>query len=187
IDWFKKGGELPSKKAKIENFGKTLRILNVSDEDSGDYICMASNKIGSIRHSVEVQVKAAPYWLDKPTNLVLAPDESGRLVCRARGSPNPTIQWLVNGEPIETSLPNPNRNVVGDTIMFQAVQIGSSAVYQCNASNEHGYLLANAFVNVLDMAPRMLGPKNQLIKVIENNRTFLDCPYFGSPLPLLRW
>ncbi|XP_073682343.1 neurofascin homolog (chicken) a isoform X4 [Garra rufa] len=187
IDWFKKGGELPSKKVKIENFGKTLRIFNVSDEDSGDYNCMASNKIGSIRHSVEVQVKAAPYWLDKPTNLVLAPDESGRLVCRARGNPNPTIQWLMNGEPIESSLPNPNRDVIGDTIRFPSVQIGSSAVYQCNASNEHGYLLANAFVNVLDMAPRMLGPKNQLIKVIENNRTFLDCPYFGSPLPLLRW
>lgn len=33
--------------------------------------------------------------------------------------------------------------------MFHSVQIGSSAVYQCNASNEHGYLLANAFVNVL--------------------------------------
>ncbi|KAL1265721.1 hypothetical protein QQF64_003748 [Cirrhinus molitorella] len=187
IDWFKKGGELPSKKVKIENFGKTLRILNVSDEDSGDYNCMASNKIGSIRHSVEVQVKAAPYWLDKPTNLVLAPDESGRLVCRARGNPNPTIQWLINGEPIESSQPNPNRDVIGDTIRFPSVQIGSSSVYQCNASNEHGYLLANAFVNVLDMAPRMLGPKNQLIKVIENNRTFLDCPFFGSPLPLLRW
>lgn len=38
-----------------------------------------------------------------------------------------------------------------------------------------------------DMAPRMLGPKNQLIKVIENNHTFLDCPFFGSPLPDLRW
>ncbi len=112
------------------------------------------------------------------------------------------------------SLPNPNRQVLGDTILFHSVQIGSSAVYQCNASNEHGYLLANAFVNIvgkkrcqsfkksservtrlwyinvvffLDMAPRMLGPKNQLIKVIENNRTFLDCPFFGSPFPLLRW
>uniref|UniRef100_A0A8C2BBY3 Neural cell adhesion molecule L1 n=1 Tax=Cyprinus carpio TaxID=7962 RepID=A0A8C2BBY3_CYPCA len=187
IDWIKKGADLPSKKVKIENFNKTLRLLNVSEEDSGDYVCMASNKIGSIRHSVEVQVKAAPYWLDKPTNLVLAPDENGRLVCRARGNPKPTIQWLMNGEPIESSLPNPNRQVLGDTILFHSVQIGSSAVYQCNASNEHGYLLANAFVNILDMAPRMLGPKNQLIKVIENNRTFLDCPFFGSPFPQLRW
>uniref|UniRef100_A0A8C1FW71 Neurofascin homolog (chicken) a n=1 Tax=Cyprinus carpio carpio TaxID=630221 RepID=A0A8C1FW71_CYPCA len=185
IDWFKRGADLPSTKVKIENFSKTLRIFNVSEEDSGDYTCMASNKIGSIRHSVEVQVKAAPYWLDKPTNLVLAPEENGRLVCRARGNPKPTIQWLVDGEPIE--MPNPNRQVLGDTILFHSVQIGSSSVYQCNASNEHGYLLANAFLNILDLAPRMLGPKNQLIKVIENNRTFLDCPFFGSPFPLLRW
>ncbi|XP_039550687.1 neurofascin homolog (chicken) a isoform X11 [Pimephales promelas] len=187
INWFKRGGDLPAKKVKLENFNKTLRILNVSEEDSGGYICMGSNKIGSIRHAVEVHVKAAPYWLDKPTNLVLAPDENGRLVCRANGNPKPTIQWLVNGEPIESSLPNLNQEVLGDTIMFHSVQIGTSAVYQCNASNEHGYLLANAFVSILDMAPRMLGPKNQLIKVIENNRTFLDCPFFGSPFPLLRW
>ncbi|XP_041744412.1 neurofascin isoform X9 [Coregonus clupeaformis] len=188
IKWFKKGGDL-NQKVKLENFNKTLRIDSVSEEDAGEYMCMANNQIGSIRHSINVQVKAAPYWLDKPSNLVLAPDENGRLVCRANGNPKPHIQWLVNGEPIESdsSLPNPSRSVVGDTIMFRSVQMGSSAVYQCNASNDHGYLLANAFVSILDMAPRMLGSKNQLIKVIENNRTFLDCPYFGSPLPELRW
>uniref|UniRef100_A0A4W5QUE6 Neurofascin homolog (chicken) a n=1 Tax=Hucho hucho TaxID=62062 RepID=A0A4W5QUE6_9TELE len=183
IKWFKKGGDL-NQKVKLDNFNKTLRIDSVSEEDAGEYMCMANNQIGSIRHSIYVQVKAAPYWLDKPFNLVLAPDENGRLVCRANGNPKPLIKWLVNGEPMESSLPNPSRSVVGDTIIFHSVQIGSSAVYQCNASNHHGYLLANAFVN---MAPRMLGAKNQLIKVIENNRTFLDCPFFGSPLPELRW
>lgn len=45
--------------------------------------------------------KAAPYWLDEPENLILAPGEDGRLVCRANGNPKPSIQWLVNGEPIE--------------------------------------------------------------------------------------
>lgn len=44
---------------------------------------------------------AAPYWLDEPENLILAPGEDGRLVCRANGNPKPSIQWLVNGEPIE--------------------------------------------------------------------------------------
>ncbi|XP_035243802.1 neurofascin homolog (chicken) a isoform X15 [Anguilla anguilla] len=187
IKWFKKGGDLPSRKVKLENFNKTLRVVSVSEEDSGEYICMANSKIGSVRHSISVQVKAAPYWLDQPSNIVLAPDENGRLVCRANGSPKPSIQWLVNGEPIESAAPNPSRQAVGDTLIFRSVQIGSSAVYQCNASNEHGYLLANAFVSILDMPPRMLGPRNQLIKVIENNRTFLDCPFFGSPLPELRW
>ncbi|XP_039901247.1 neurofascin homolog (chicken) a isoform X14 [Simochromis diagramma] len=187
IKWFKKGGELPGQKVKFENFNKTLKIVSVSEEDAGEYVCMANNHLGTIRHSIFVQVKAAPYWLHKPSDQVLAPEENGRLVCRANGNPKPRIEWLVNGQPIESSPTNPNRQVLGDTIMFHSVQIGSSAVYQCNASNEHGYLLANAFVNVLDLPPRMLGPKNQLIKVIKNNRTFLDCPFFGSPLPELRW
>lgn len=48
------------------------------------------------------QPPAAPYWLDKPQNLVLAPDENGRMTCIAHGNPKPTIQWLMNGEPIES-------------------------------------------------------------------------------------
>ncbi|XP_054251722.1 neurofascin isoform X5 [Indicator indicator] len=187
IMWYKKGGELPAGKTKLENFNKALRISNVSEEDSGEYFCLASNKMGSIRHTISVRVKAAPYWLDEPQNLILAPGEDGRLVCRANGNPKPSIQWLVNGEPIEASPPNPSREVAGDTIVFRDTQIGSSAVYQCNASNEHGYLLANAFVSVLDVPPRILAPRNQLIRVIQNNRTLLDCPFFGSPIPTLRW
>ncbi|XP_070447326.1 neurofascin isoform X29 [Equus przewalskii] len=187
IAWYKKGGDLPSDKAKFENFNKALRITNVSEEDSGEYFCLASNKMGSIRHTISVRVKAAPYWLDEPKNLILAPGEDGRLVCRASGNPKPTIQWMVNGEPLQSAPPNPNREVAGDTIIFRDTQISSRAVYQCNTSNEHGYLLANAFVSVLDVPPRMLSPRNQLIRVILYNRTRLDCPFFGSPIPTLRW
>ncbi|XP_039197070.1 neurofascin isoform X12 [Crotalus tigris] len=187
IMWHKKGGDLPSGRIKLENFNKALHIANVSEEDSGEYFCLASNKVGISRHSILVKVKASPYWLDEPENLILAPGEDGRLLCRANGNPKPSIQWLVNGELLESSAPNPSREVTGDTIMFRDIQSGSSGVYQCNASNEHGYLLANAFVSVLDVVPRILAPRNQLIKVIQNNRTLLDCPFFGSPIPTLRW
>lgn len=47
-------------------------------------------------------LKAAPFWLEKPTDLVLAPEENGRLVCRSDGAPRPTISWFINGEPIES-------------------------------------------------------------------------------------
>lgn len=46
-------------------------------------------------------LSAAPYWLDEPKNLILAPGEDGRLVCRANGNPKPTVQWMVNGEPLQ--------------------------------------------------------------------------------------
>ena len=57
IKWFKKGGDLPSRKVKCENFNKTLKIISVSEEDAGEYVCMANNHLGSIRHSIFVQVK----------------------------------------------------------------------------------------------------------------------------------
>lgn len=40
---------------------------------------------------------------------------------------------------------------------------------------------------IADVPPRMLSPRNQLIRVILYNRTRLDCPFFGSPIPTLRW
>ncbi|XP_035236393.1 neurofascin-like isoform X2 [Anguilla anguilla] len=187
VRWYKKGGDVPLRKVKLENFNKTLRIPRATDDDTADYTCIATNRKDVIRHVFNVQVKVLPYWVEKPANLIVAPDENGRIVCRAQGTPKPTVQWLVNGEPLEIARPNPSRQVSGDTLVFRSVQVGSSAVYQCNASNDYGYILANAFVHILDAAPRMLGPWNQVVKVIENNRTFLNCPYFGAPVPELRW
>lgn len=52
--------------------------------------------------------------------------------------------------PLVTDAPEDrSRKVDDDTVILSNVQSGTSAVYQCNASNEFGYLLANAFVNVL--------------------------------------
>uniref|UniRef100_A0A3B4VEW3 Neural cell adhesion molecule L1 n=1 Tax=Seriola dumerili TaxID=41447 RepID=A0A3B4VEW3_SERDU len=186
ITWTKDGDDLTvTPRMKVKNFNKMIQIPKASFDDAGEYVCTATNKISYIEHTITVRVKAAPFWLEKPTDLVLAPEENGRLVCRSDGAPRPTVSWFINGEPIESATPEPNRQVSGDTLSFRSVTATNTAVYQCNASNQYGYLLANAFVNVLHATPRILGPRNELIKVIEGSRTFLDCRYFGSPVPEL--
>ncbi|XP_033019054.1 neuronal cell adhesion molecule isoform X24 [Lacerta agilis] len=187
IRWIKEGGELPANRTFLDNFHKTLKIIDISEADSGKYKCIASNLLGSAHHVITVTVKAAPYWIREPTNLVLSPGESGSLICRANGKPKPSISWLANGVPISIAPEDPSRNVDGDTVIFTDVQERSSAVYQCNASNEYGYLLANAFVNVLAEPPRILTPHNELYQVIENKPALLDCAFFGSPVPEIEW
>ncbi|XP_030404850.1 neuronal cell adhesion molecule isoform X18 [Gopherus evgoodei] len=187
IRWIKEGGELPVNRTFFENFKKTLKIIEVSEADSGKYKCVARNPLGSTHHTITVTVKAAPYWITAPRNLVLSPGEDGTLICRANGNPKPNISWLTNGVPIAIAPEDPSRKVDGDTIIFSDVQERSSAVYQCNASNEYGYLLANAFVNVLAEPPRILTPANKLYQVIANNPALLDCAFFGSPVPEIEW
>ncbi|XP_041110420.1 neuronal cell adhesion molecule-like isoform X16 [Polyodon spathula] len=187
IHWRKESGELPSKRTFHENFQKTLKIIDVTEADAGLYRCVAKNSLGSIHHIINVTVMASPYWITEPKNLVLAPKETGVLICRANGIPDPSITWLMNGIPIENSPKDLSRKVDGDSIIFSDVQTGSSAVYQCNVSNEFGYLLANAFLNVLAEPPRILTPANQMYQVITNNRALLDCAFFGAPIPKINW
>uniref|UniRef100_A0A3B4AIR3 Neurofascin n=1 Tax=Periophthalmus magnuspinnatus TaxID=409849 RepID=A0A3B4AIR3_9GOBI len=188
ITWTKNGGSLDvTSRMKVKNFNKLIQIPKAAFEDAGEYICRATNKLGYIEHIITVKVKAAPFWLEKPTNLILAPEENGRLVCQADGVPRPTIEWFINGEPIEFATHQPNRVVSGDALIFRSATVENTAVYQCNASNQFGYLLANAFVNVLHATPRILSPRSEYLKVIEGTHAFLDCLYFGSPLPELRW
>uniref|UniRef100_A0A8C0UI74 Neuronal cell adhesion molecule n=1 Tax=Cyanistes caeruleus TaxID=156563 RepID=A0A8C0UI74_CYACU len=187
IRWIKEGGELPANRTFFENFKKTLKIIDVSEADSGNYKCIARNTLGSAHHVISVTVKAAPYWITAPRNLVLSPGEDGTLICRANGNPKPSISWLANGVPIAIAPEDPSRKVDGDTIIFSHVQERSSAVYQCNASNEYGYLLSNAFVNVLAEPPRILTPANKLYQVIADSPALLDCAYFGSPKPEIEW
>ncbi|XP_040858170.1 neuronal cell adhesion molecule isoform X23 [Ochotona curzoniae] len=187
IYWTKEDGILPPNRTFYRNFKKTLQITQVSEADSGNYQCIAKNTLGTIHHTISVTVKAAPYWIMAPQNLVLSPGENGTLICSANGDPKPRINWLMNGVPIEITPDDPSRKIDGDIIIFSNVQERSSAVYQCNASNEYGYLLANAFVNVLAEPPRILTPENTLYQVIANRPAMLDCAFFGSPLPTIEW
>ncbi|XP_076007347.1 neuronal cell adhesion molecule-like isoform X1 [Genypterus blacodes] len=187
MSWQKEGGELPGNRMSFHSYNKTLKIVDVNDADGGDYRCTAANSLGSVHHTIKVTVKASPFWVSAPRNLILAPNETGILTCRVGGEPKPHIGWFINGVAIGHAPQDSRRKVEDDTVILSSVQSGSSAVYQCNASNEFGYLMANAFVNVLAEPPRVLTPPNRVYKVITNNLALLHCASFGSPIPTITW
>ncbi|XP_037317743.1 neuronal cell adhesion molecule a isoform X4 [Pungitius pungitius] len=187
ISWQKDGGELPSSRMSFYNYKKTLKVSDVNEADGGDYRCTATNNLGTVHHIIQVTVKAAPFWVSAPRNLILAPNETGILTCRVDGKPKPLITWLVNGVSLQNAPEDHTRKVDDDTVILSNVQSGSSAVYQCNASNEFGYLMANAFVNVLAEPPRVLTPPNRVYQVITNRPALLHCASFGSPIPAITW
>lgn len=57
VDWNKIGGDLPKGRETKENYGKTLKIENVSYRDRGNYRCTANNFLGSTSHDFHVVVE----------------------------------------------------------------------------------------------------------------------------------
>ena len=57
VDWNKMGGDLPKGRETKENYGKTLKIGNVSYRDKGNYRCTANNFLGSATHDFHVIVE----------------------------------------------------------------------------------------------------------------------------------
>lgn len=59
ISWTKVSGVLPAKRTSFLHYQRTLRIVNVSESDAGDYRCTGRNQLGSVHHTIHVTVKGA--------------------------------------------------------------------------------------------------------------------------------
>uniref|UniRef100_A0A8C5X8B8 Neural cell adhesion molecule L1-like protein n=1 Tax=Malurus cyaneus samueli TaxID=2593467 RepID=A0A8C5X8B8_9PASS len=138
LSWVKVTGNMPKEEPETENFGKVLKIDQVTAADEGTYQCMASNPMGRARHEFHVHVEGPPQWLKKPEGGVFSVGNNLVLLCEAIGNPEPSIQWKINGMPID-----------GTEISLTNLQLQDSAVFQCEATNKHGTILASANVNVL--------------------------------------
>uniref|UniRef100_A0A8C9TS86 L1 cell adhesion molecule, paralog a n=1 Tax=Scleropages formosus TaxID=113540 RepID=A0A8C9TS86_SCLFO len=173
IQWVRRDGVLSESRTSRQNFERVLRFTNISETDSGEYQCMASNSQGVVVHTYTVTVEAAPYWTKSPESQLYAPGETVRLDCQADGIPTPTITWSLNGSPISSKR----------TMVMEDVQPGDTAVYQCLASNKHGTALFNTYVYIIELPPQMLTEDAKVYTVVEGQRALLSCETFDKPDP----
>ncbi|XP_072576521.1 neural cell adhesion molecule L1-like protein isoform X4 [Vulpes vulpes] len=186
VDWNKIGGDLPKGRETKENYGKTLKIENVSYRDRGNYRCTANNFLGSTTHDFHVIVEEPPHWTKKPQSGVYSTGSSGILLCEAEGEPEPTIKWRVNGSPIDKN-PFAGDVVSPGEISFTNLQPNHTAVYQCEASNVHGTILANANIDVVDVRPLIQTEDEEHYATVVGYSAFLHCKFFASPDPVVSW
>ncbi|XP_070094695.1 neural cell adhesion molecule L1-like protein isoform X4 [Equus przewalskii] len=186
VDWNKLGGDLPKGRETKENYGKTLKIENVSYRDKGIYRCTANNFLGSATHDFHITVEEPPRWTKKPQSGVYSTGSSGILLCEAEGEPEPTIKWRVNGSPIEKN-PFAGDVVSSREISFTNLQPNHTAVYQCEASNAHGTILANANIDVVDVRPLIQTEDEENYATVVGYSAFLYCEFFSSPEAIVSW
>ncbi|XP_041655398.1 neural cell adhesion molecule L1-like protein isoform X2 [Cheilinus undulatus] len=186
IRWMKLGDEMPPG-VKYNNFGKQLTISAVEEKDAGKYMCSAKNSIGEAVHYFDVTVEEPPEWLPEPPQSQLTVIGSDvHIKCSVSGRPIPDITWRRNGEVFKDD-PGNNKQVLDDTVVLHNARPEDSAVYQCEASNNHGTILANINIMVMNLAPQILTRDNQEYAVVLGGDITMNCSVFGSPLPSVSW
>ncbi|XP_036037092.1 neural cell adhesion molecule L1-like protein isoform X3 [Onychomys torridus] len=186
VEWSKLGSELPKGRETKENYGKTLKIENISYHDKGNYRCTANNLLGKASHDFHIIVQEPPRWKKKPQSAVYSTGSNGILLCEAEGEPQPTIKWRVNGFPIENH-PFPGDVMFPREISFTNLQPNHTAVYQCEASNIHGTILASANIDVVDVVPLIQTKNEENYATVVGYSAFLHCEYFASPKATVIW
>ncbi|XP_023211020.1 neuroglian-like [Centruroides sculpturatus] len=188
ITWKKRGGKLPTGRIAYKNYGKTLNIRRVDFQDEGTYECVADNDVGIPQtHTMAVTVQASPYWLTSPNDTNAAEEEVVKFECNAKGIPEPTLKWFVNGVPLEDAEPNPRRKIDGNMLTIENLEKTDTAVYQCNASNVHGYAFADFYLNVLALPPTIIERPEPVTMAVVSSTVTLRCNVFGAPKPEIKW
>ncbi|KAG7477340.1 hypothetical protein MATL_G00068490 [Megalops atlanticus] len=187
VQWLRKDRALSESDTTKMNFDRWLLFNNISQDDDGEYQCTATNKEGEATHTYTITVEAAPYWTKLPKSQLYAPGETVRLDCHAEGIPTPNVTWSINGNPISGIDPDPRLRVHVGTLILKDVKSSDTAVYQCEASNKHGNIMINTYINVIELPPQILTEDGEKYRVTEGQTALLKCDTFGSPLPKVTW
>ncbi|KAM4634159.1 netrin receptor DCC [Polymixia lowei] len=141
---WKRGDEVIQSRSKKYSLlaGSNLLISSVTDDDSGTYTCMATNRNHNITASCELSVLVPPQFLNYPTNTFAYESTDIELECAVTGNPVPSVRWMKNGEEV---IPSDYFQIVdGSNLQILGLVKSDEGFYQCIAENTAGNTQAMA-------------------------------------------
>ncbi|XP_056000705.1 neuronal cell adhesion molecule-like isoform X2 [Ostrea edulis] len=195
VSWQKNNTSLPVQYL-LRSYGQELFIPSLTDEDAGQYKCIGLNNQGAVLYrNFNVRVQSKPYWEVEPTNIEARVGTSATFICKAKGDPKPKIVWFINGVKLtESKVPilqsgrvvQPNSN----NLTFVNLNESDRMVVQCNASNKHGYVFADVYLDNLVISnrpPAIYKQPDFDVYFKRGEYVALPCRANGEPKPTYRW
>ncbi|XP_073669053.1 basement membrane-specific heparan sulfate proteoglycan core protein isoform X19 [Paramisgurnus dabryanus] len=140
ITWSKERSSLPWRHKIVNN---SLVLSNVGRQDSGQYVCNATNHMGVSEATIMLEVDTPPYATSLPDDVSVRVGEVIRLQCLAHGTPPLRYEWSkVNG-----TLPR-TAQVQGGDLQINLATDSDAGTYKCISSNKVGTSEALARVHV---------------------------------------
>ncbi|KRY14087.1 Basement membrane proteoglycan, partial [Trichinella patagoniensis] len=128
-----------------------LRIVSFEESNVGNYVCTATNLMGTAKAVASVQsagglsVKIIPSL----PRIEILEGQPLTLECIAEGTPKPKIEWIFDIGPSRGDVPDGYKpaKIEGRFIRHDAVSPANEGIYKCRASNEFQVKEAEIYVN----------------------------------------
>uniref|UniRef100_A0A672Z0P2 Roundabout, axon guidance receptor, homolog 2 (Drosophila) n=1 Tax=Sphaeramia orbicularis TaxID=375764 RepID=A0A672Z0P2_9TELE len=199
VRWRKDDIDVPRGRYEIkyDKDDYVLRVKKASISDEGTFTCVAENRVGKLEASATLTVRAAPQFVIRPRDQIVAQGRTATFPCETKGNPQPAVFWQKEGSqnllfPNQPQQPNSRFSVSpsGD-LTISSVQRADAGYYICQALTVAGSILAKAQLEVTDVLtdrpPPIIrqGPSNQTLGV--DSVALLKCQASGDPIPSISW
>ncbi|XP_012495412.1 PREDICTED: hemicentin-1-like, partial [Propithecus coquereli] len=193
IVWSKKGELISTSSAKFSaGADGSLYVVSPGGEESGEYVCTATNAAGYAKRKVQLTVYVRPRVFgdqrglsqDKPVEISVLAGEEVTLPCEVKSSPPPIITWAKETQLISPFSPR-HMFLPSGSMKITETRISDSGMYLCVATNIAGNVTQSVKLNVHVPAKIQRGPKHMKVQV--GQRVDIPCNVQGTPLPVITW
>ncbi|XP_062138031.1 fasciclin-2 isoform X3 [Drosophila sulfurigaster albostrigata] len=162
-----------------------LMIPSLTSEMTGKYYCTASYaNTELLQTSVSIKTYVAITWTNAPENQFPILGSDYTITCEVKADPNPTIDWLRNGDPIR----NDAKHVVqANGLLVRNVAETDDGIYTCRAAViDTGELLERTIRVEVYITP-VITHLATTLEAVEGKPFAANCTATGKPVPEISW
>ncbi|XP_029297607.1 matrix-remodeling-associated protein 5 [Cottoperca gobio] len=187
----------PERPIKVFRNG-TLRILQLTELDGGNYLCVFQRPNGEDMELFQVEVLMTPPRIEhvRTAQTRVTFGQNFQVDCVATGLPDPEVTWsLPDGTLINNALQSDdsglrNRRYVifgNGTLLLQQMGKRDEGDYTCYAKNKLGKDERKVSVKVGPNAPKIMSKSQSLVTIKLGESAKLSCQATGEPTPKIMW
>ncbi|KAK4820389.1 hypothetical protein QYF61_025563 [Mycteria americana] len=195
IVWSKKGEVILSSNVKFSaGSDGSLYVVSPGGEETGEYVCTATNAAGYATRKVQLTVYVKPRVsrpgdqqgnaYDKPIEISVIAGEDVTLPCEVKSLPPPIITWAKEMQLISPFSPR-HTFLPSGSMEISETQVSDSGIYICVATNIAGNATQSVKLSVHVPPKIQRGPR--VLKVQAGHRVDIPCSAQGIPPPTITW
>ena len=146
VTWSKSFGRLP--KGRVHSNNSAIQLLGVRKVDSDNYLCTATNLLGTVvKRTVLVVISVPQFTVKPPAKVIVSIGETLALNCSASGDPEPVMNWKKQ----EAQLPVGRSQQINGGLVIRNTKREDAGNYICAATSAGVFYVET--VTTIDVLP----------------------------------